>query len=373
MRELKISQSITLRDSKSIESYLSEISKLDMVSIEEEIELAKRMEEGDEEAKKKLSEANLPVGPARISKAFANACEPLDLDTEARLVLYKLFDRHVLGTLGTLYSEINIQLADAGVLPTLSASSPLSERRKSRPEESMASAAPEQRHDDAELAAETTALVGRALELITRRRAELQGTSKSTQSQGEGLSAATLLGALTRVQRQVANHPDHAPKAGTLKQQILRESERLGAAEARLSSQDEHTIDLLGLLFQHVEKDDNLPEPLASPPAQGSGKNSSRGSSSGARSSGPGPRARTSSASWSSSHCRASGGGSKTSSSSSSRTAAAAGGIGSLTGASRPCDLPYATVSADVSGARPQRSRDSQRFSCGWQLKRTCM
>ena len=209
-----------------------------------------------------LSEANLPVGPARISKAFANACEPLDLDTEARLVLYKLFDRHVLGTLGTLYSEINIQLADAGVLPTLSASSPLSERRKSRPEESMASAAPEQRHDDAELAAETTALVGRALELITRRRAELQGTSKSTQSQGEGLSAATLLGALTRVQRQVANHPDHAPKAGTLKQQILRESERLGAAEARLSSQDEHTIDLLGLLFQHVEKDDNLPEPL---------------------------------------------------------------------------------------------------------------
>jgi len=215
-----------------------------------------------------LSESNLPVGPARISAAFASACEPLELDTEARLVLFKLFDRHVLGALSTLYSEINIQLAGAGVLPTLSASSPLSDRRKSRPEESAAPMAPRPRRDDAELAAETTALVGRAFDLIAQRRGQLQGSASTGASDGpagvEGLSASTLLGALTRVQRQVANHPEHAPTATALKQQILRESERLGAADARLSSHDERTIDLLGLLFQYVEKDDNLPEPLQS-------------------------------------------------------------------------------------------------------------
>ncbi|TVR76434.1 MAG: RNA polymerase sigma factor RpoD/SigA [Chitinophagaceae bacterium] len=59
MRQLKISKSITDRSSKSVEFYLQEVSKLPMVSPEEEVELAKRIKLGDTAALQKLVNANL--------------------------------------------------------------------------------------------------------------------------------------------------------------------------------------------------------------------------------------------------------------------------------------------------------------------------
>jgi len=59
MRQLKITQSITNRDSASLDRYLQEISKLDMISAEEEVTLAKRIQNGDEVALEILTKANL--------------------------------------------------------------------------------------------------------------------------------------------------------------------------------------------------------------------------------------------------------------------------------------------------------------------------
>jgi RNA polymerase primary sigma factor len=59
MRQLKISKSITNRDSQSIDKYLAEISKHDMVTAEEEVILAKKIREGDQQALEKLVVANL--------------------------------------------------------------------------------------------------------------------------------------------------------------------------------------------------------------------------------------------------------------------------------------------------------------------------
>ena len=211
-----------------------------------------------------LDESRLPVGPHRLAATFVATCRRLDVETEVRLVVFKLFDQHVLGTLGSLYSEINLQLADAGVLPTLSASSPIPERRPPRTSEPAAPPARTEREVDEELAAETSRLVGLALNLLAgRKQAQADGAdAASAGASGEPLTAATLLGAMTRVQRQIANHPETTPTAGTLKQHILQESERLGAGSSQLRQQDEQTIDLLGLLFRYVEQDRNLPEPL---------------------------------------------------------------------------------------------------------------
>ncbi|SFR48325.1 RNA polymerase primary sigma factor [Robiginitalea myxolifaciens] len=59
MRQLKITKQITNRDSKSLEKYFQEISKIDMITAEEEVELAVRIRQGDEAALKKLVNANL--------------------------------------------------------------------------------------------------------------------------------------------------------------------------------------------------------------------------------------------------------------------------------------------------------------------------
>ena len=59
MRQLKISKQLTNRDSKSIDKYLSDVSKEEMITAEEEVELAKRIKQGDELALNKLVNANL--------------------------------------------------------------------------------------------------------------------------------------------------------------------------------------------------------------------------------------------------------------------------------------------------------------------------
>jgi len=59
MRQLKIENKITNRESLSLEKYLSEISRIDLLLPEEEAELAARIREGDEKALEKLTKANL--------------------------------------------------------------------------------------------------------------------------------------------------------------------------------------------------------------------------------------------------------------------------------------------------------------------------
>ena len=59
MRQLKISKSITTREAPSLEKYFSDISKVDMVTAEEEATLAQRIRRGDQSAVERLTKANL--------------------------------------------------------------------------------------------------------------------------------------------------------------------------------------------------------------------------------------------------------------------------------------------------------------------------
>ena len=59
MRQLKITQSITNRDSRTLEKYFNEISKDELLTPEEEVDLAQRIREGDDAALEKLVKANL--------------------------------------------------------------------------------------------------------------------------------------------------------------------------------------------------------------------------------------------------------------------------------------------------------------------------
>ena len=59
MRQLKITKSITNRESASLDKYLQEIGKEELITVEEEVELAQRIRKGDQEALDKLTKANL--------------------------------------------------------------------------------------------------------------------------------------------------------------------------------------------------------------------------------------------------------------------------------------------------------------------------
>ena len=59
MRQLKINTSITNRESESLEKYLQEIGKEELLTVDEEVELAQRIQKGDKRALEKLTRANL--------------------------------------------------------------------------------------------------------------------------------------------------------------------------------------------------------------------------------------------------------------------------------------------------------------------------
>ncbi len=89
MRQLKISKSITNRESQSIEKYLQEIGKLQLLTAEEEVQLAKKIKAGDQRALEKLVNANLRF-VVSVAKQYQNSSMSLnDLINEGNLGLVK--------------------------------------------------------------------------------------------------------------------------------------------------------------------------------------------------------------------------------------------------------------------------------------------
>ena len=89
MRQLKISKSITNRESASVDKYLQEIGREDLISVEEEVELAQRIRNGDQRALDKLTRANLRF-VVSVAKQYQNQGLSLpDLIDEGNLGLIK--------------------------------------------------------------------------------------------------------------------------------------------------------------------------------------------------------------------------------------------------------------------------------------------
>lgn len=93
MRQLKITQSITNRESQSLDKYLHEIGKVDLISAEEEVILAQKIREGDQAALERLTKTNLRF-VVSVAKQYQNQGLTLgDLINEGNLGLIKAAKR----------------------------------------------------------------------------------------------------------------------------------------------------------------------------------------------------------------------------------------------------------------------------------------
>jgi len=93
MRQLKITKSITNRESQSLEKYLQEIGKVDLLTPEEDVDLAQKIKEGDQEALERLTKANLRF-VVSVAKQYQNQGLSLsDLINEGNLGLIKAAQR----------------------------------------------------------------------------------------------------------------------------------------------------------------------------------------------------------------------------------------------------------------------------------------
>jgi len=93
MRQLKIVKQITNRENQSLDKYLSEIAKVELITAEQEVELAKRIRDGDQIALEKLAKANLRF-VVSVAKQYQNNGMSLgDLINEGNVGLIKAASR----------------------------------------------------------------------------------------------------------------------------------------------------------------------------------------------------------------------------------------------------------------------------------------
>ncbi|MDR1983297.1 MAG: RNA polymerase sigma factor RpoD/SigA [Prevotellaceae bacterium] len=93
MRQLKITKSITNRESASLDKYLQEIGREDLITVEQEVELAQRIRKGDQEALEQLTRANLRF-VVSVAKQYQNQGLSLpDLINEGNLGLIKAAEK----------------------------------------------------------------------------------------------------------------------------------------------------------------------------------------------------------------------------------------------------------------------------------------
>lgn len=93
MRQLKITKSITNRESASLDKYLQEIGREDLITVEEEVELAQAIKRGDHQALEKLTRANLRF-VVSVAKQYQNQGLSLpDLINEGNLGLIKAAEK----------------------------------------------------------------------------------------------------------------------------------------------------------------------------------------------------------------------------------------------------------------------------------------
>ena len=120
--DLSVPEGVSIED--PVRMYLKEIGKVSLLTADEEIELAKRMEQGDEEAKKRLAEANLRLVVSIAKRYVGRGMLFLDLIQEGNLGLIKAVEKfdyrkgHMVETINKLIRVSRQLLQELGREPT---------------------------------------------------------------------------------------------------------------------------------------------------------------------------------------------------------------------------------------------------------------
>jgi hypothetical protein len=231
-----------------------------------------------------IEDAINPLGPAHLSQAFRLAMRELELSVNSRLIIFKLFDRYVMTSLGSIYDEVNEQLIQAGVLPQIRYAlppgtkhvpgQPLPPGAVAPTGEAVAGAegiaAGYASPYDAAAAQLQIELYNTVRSMMAGRRQAMIASDPNYVASPIGVPSVPiteLLSALTLLQTSSPAALAPAPpssEAAQFVQQVKRElldqtgkfhgGERVGVA-----SPDEDTIDLVGMLFEYILRDRNLP------------------------------------------------------------------------------------------------------------------
>ncbi|WP_243038849.1 DUF1631 family protein [Dyella sedimenti] len=210
----------------------------------------------------------LPLGPQALAVSFRDACAPLELPVEHRLLALQSFDGMVVQALGTLYDTVNEHLRADGILPQLRAFPAPPRIHGERPARGAAAEpatpafarhAPAAAAETAPARSDNIAVLDSLRELLAQHRAG-QG-ALNYQPDGRAASAEELQLALDALQLHVSDVTDQARRellsAQALREELLAQlnaGKPAGAAPMRLSDEQGDTVELVAMLFDQLSQ-----------------------------------------------------------------------------------------------------------------------
>ncbi len=221
---------------------------------------------------KPINRFNNPIGPIRVCQAFQDACEELEIDIRPKLVVFKLFERHVLTEAGTLYDMANKSLKDMGVLPLLKADDKVSNRNL-QPSSPVPGAnaeddsAPLQGADSQQGPIQKEEIFNFLRELLDDSRDQVvpaTAASVPVVDDGPMLSNADLLNLLSTIQVQSQPAPNRAdlPSQPLDVRQSLFNLVNQNPQPQGIGRIDDDAINLVSMLFEFILDDRQLPTPM---------------------------------------------------------------------------------------------------------------
>jgi hypothetical protein len=237
---------------------------------------------------RKIKDEDIPASPACLAKAFNEAVQILALEHQTKLIVYMLFDKFVLSKLAPLYAEYNERLLKAGLLPNLkykvhknpngaSATHKGSNPNSASPQETsgnQAGAPAGQSRQGAQSLGDE--LFGNIMTLMARRDGR-SGAHAGANSPAisNPLPQTDIVNAIDRVQHSapvegimaeqiVAIQPgtmEHTNLVSEMSDRLTEERKKLfsGIDRRRMPVADTQVIDLVGMMFEYLLKDEDLP------------------------------------------------------------------------------------------------------------------
>jgi hypothetical protein len=210
---------------------------------------------------RRVDASNNPVDPLVIANAFRTAARSLDLEIKAKLIVYKLFERHVMNVLEEVYSDINAFLAQNGILPDLASKVVTKRRRRSGASEpgNPARDHAESNRGDVGTEGDSGEILAVLHELLAATKARTGQAMEPSAAGQPAVETSTLLEALTRVQAQapVITQPNQLKETigQVLPAQVARNGQAFGQA-------NDDVIDIISMLFDFILGDRNLPDEM---------------------------------------------------------------------------------------------------------------
>jgi hypothetical protein len=236
-----------------------------------------------------LEDKDIPGGPVCLAKAFHTAAKDLVLEHQTLLIVYMLFNKFVLSKTTLLYDEYNKHLLKAGLLPNLKYQvriNPEKAQLSSQPITTDRSASTNSESSESSESSDSSnqslgdELFGNIMQLLSRR--DSQGEDNISGAQGQSgacinnpLPQAELVSALHQLQQDnrtetpsvvvnpatATNIKENQQLVANLVANLSADRDRLfdGIDRRRLPSADNQVIDLVGMMFEYMLKDNDIP------------------------------------------------------------------------------------------------------------------